>query len=233
MRPVLDSIDIKILTQLQKDARISNVKLADAVGLSPSPCLRRVRELEKQHVISRYVALLEAEAVGLPVSVVVHVTLEKQVEDAINIFEAAIREQPEVMECYLMTGEADYLLRVVTADVAAYQRFLMDHLTRVRGVANIKSSFALRQVKYLTALPIGRSELPLQQLSRVAKPQRRRAPATAGRQVSQHGSDAARKTPSATPDVRLGPVLSRRRSAITTDKHEGLQRGRRRALRHD
>ena len=158
MHPRQDSIDMKILSRLQEDARISNVELAEAVGLSPSPCLRRVRELESRKVISRYVALLDPEAVGLPVSVFVQVTLEKQVEDAINIFEAAIRKQPEVMECYLMTGEADYLLRVVSADVAAYQRFLIDHLTRIRVVANIKSSFALTQVKYLTALPIDRLE---------------------------------------------------------------------------
>ena len=93
--------------------------------------------------------------VGLPVSVFVNVTLERQVEQALERFEAAILKRPEVMECYLMTGDADYLLRVVTADLSAYERFLMDHLTRVPGVASIKSSFALKQVKYRTALPVG------------------------------------------------------------------------------
>lgn len=153
-QPVLDALDLKILTRLQDEARTSNVELAHSVGLSPSPCLRRVHELEQRGVIRRYVTLLDPEAVGLPVSVFVNVTLEKQVEEALEVFEAAIRQRPEVMECYLMTGESDYLLRVVTADLAAYQRFLMDHLTRVPGVANIKSSFALRQVQYRTAMPL-------------------------------------------------------------------------------
>jgi DNA-binding Lrp family transcriptional regulator len=154
MPPTLDAIDTKILEALQADARISNVDLAGKVGLSPSPCLRRVRALEEARVIRRYVTLLDATAVGLPVSVFVNVTLEKQVERALEVFEAAVRKRPEVMECYLMTGEADYLLRVVVADLTAYQRFLMDHLTRIPGVASIKSSFALTQVQYRTALPL-------------------------------------------------------------------------------
>jgi Lrp/AsnC family transcriptional regulator, leucine-responsive regulatory protein len=151
----LDTIDAKILEALQEDARISNVDLARKVGLSPSPCLRRVRELETRGVIRRSVTLLDAEAIGLPVSIFVNVTLEKQVERALEVFESAVRKRPEVMECYLMTGEADYLLRVVVPDLTAYQRFLMDHLTRVPGVASIKSSFALKQVQYRTALPLG------------------------------------------------------------------------------
>ncbi len=150
----LDPIDARILARVQENARISNVELARAVGLSPSPCLRRVRALERRGVIRRYVSLLDPQAIGLPVSVFVHVSLEKQVERALEVFEAAIRQRPEVMECYLMTGEADYLLRVVVADIAAYQRFLMDHLTRVPGVASIKSGFALKQVQYRTALPL-------------------------------------------------------------------------------
>lgn len=152
--PRLDPIDARILERMQEDARISNVDLAKAVGLSPSPCLRRVRALERRGVIRRYVTLVDPQATGLPVSVFIHVSLEKQVERALEVFEAAIRQRPEVMECYLMTGEADYLLRVVVADIAAYQRFLMDHLTRVPGVASIKSGFALRQVQYRTALPL-------------------------------------------------------------------------------
>jgi Lrp/AsnC family leucine-responsive transcriptional regulator len=150
----LDAIDRKILTLLQENARLANVDLAESVGLSPSPCLRRVRELEESGVIRRYVTLLDPVPIGLPVSVFVNVTLERQVEHALEHFEAAILERPEVMECYLMTGDSDYLLRVVTADLAAYERFLMDHLTRVPGVASIKSSFALKQVKYRTALPL-------------------------------------------------------------------------------
>jgi len=151
---LLDAIDRRILAALQENARLANVQLADAVGLSPSPCLRRVRELEERGVIRRHVTLVDAAAVGLPVSVFVNVTLERQVEQALERFEAAILARPEVMECYLMTGDADYLLRVVTADLAAYERFLIDHLTRVPGVASIKSSFALKQVKYRTALPL-------------------------------------------------------------------------------
>lgn len=151
---MLDSIDWKILSLLQSDARISNVELADAVGLSPSPCLARVRALEQAGYISRYVSLLDALKVGLKVSVFIQVALEKQVEKALEVFETAIRERPEVMECYLMTGEADYLLRVLVPDIQALEAFIMQFLSRVPGVGNIKSSFALKQVKYQTALPL-------------------------------------------------------------------------------
>ena len=150
----LDTIDRRILETLQNDARISNVFLADKVGLSPSPCLRRRSAMEEAGVIRGYATLVNAEAVGLPVSIFVSVTLEKQIEPALETFEAEIRARPEVMECYLMTGDADYLLRVVTSDLSAYERFLLKHLTRIPGVASIKSSFALKQVAYRTALPI-------------------------------------------------------------------------------
>ncbi len=152
--PELDAIDRRILGVLQADARISNAALAEAVGLSPSPCLRRVRALERGGVIKGYAALVEPGAVGLPISVFVQVTLERQVERALETFERAVGGRPEVMECYLMTGDADYLLRVVVSDLTAYERFLKEHLTRVAGVASIKSSFALNQVKYATALPL-------------------------------------------------------------------------------
>jgi Lrp/AsnC family leucine-responsive transcriptional regulator len=151
----MDSTDIKILSELQKNARIANVDLARAVSLSPSPCLARVRALEQAGYIARYVTLLDAKKLGLTVSVLVQVTLEKQVESALEIFEKAVRERPEVMECYLMTGDADYLLRVLVPDVPAFERFILDFLSRVPGVGNIKSSFALKQVKYQTALPLG------------------------------------------------------------------------------
>ncbi|MCR6633068.1 MAG: Lrp/AsnC family transcriptional regulator [Magnetospirillum sp.] len=152
----MDAIDRRILTELQRNGRISNADLAQAVGLSPSPCLRRVKALEEAGTIRTYVALLDPEAVGLPVSVFVHVTLERQVEERLDAFEVAITRRPEVLECYLMTGEADYLLRVVVPDLGAYERFLKDHLTRIPGVASIKSSFALKQVRYNTALPLER-----------------------------------------------------------------------------
>lgn len=150
----LDAIDRRILAVLQENARVSNVELAESAGVSASPCWRRVRELERTGVISRYVTLVDPAALGLPVSVFIQVSLEKQVESALEIFENAILQRPEVMECYLMTGDADYMLRVVVADLEAYERFLMDHLTRVPAVANIRSSFALKQVAYRTALPV-------------------------------------------------------------------------------
>lgn len=153
-KPKLDRLDRRILTLLQEDGRQANSELAGRVGLSPSPCLRRVKLLEEGGVISRYVALVDPVAVDLPVNVFVSVTLERQVEERLDSFEAAVMERPEVMECYLMTGEADYLLRVVVPDLASYERFLKDHLTRIPGVASIKSSFALKQVRYRTALPL-------------------------------------------------------------------------------
>ena len=150
----LDAIDRRILAVLQENARVSNVELAESAGVSASPCWRRVRELERTGVISRYVTLVDPAALGLPVSVFIQVSLEKQVESALEVFKNAILQRPEVMECYLMTGDADYMLRVVVADLEAYERFLMDHLTRVPAVANIRSSFALKQVKYRTVLPV-------------------------------------------------------------------------------
>ena len=150
----LDAIDWQILGLLQADARMSNVELAKAVGLSPSPCLNRVRALEESGYISRYVTLLDALRVGLKVSVFIQVTLERQVETALERFENAIRGRPEVMECYLMTGDADYLIRVVVADIQQLEEFILKFLTKLPGVGNIKSSFALKQVKYQTALPL-------------------------------------------------------------------------------
>ena len=150
----LDAIDWQVLGLLQGDARMSNVELARAVGLSPSPCLSRVRALEEAGYISRYVTLLDALRVGLKVSVFIQVTLERQIEPALGTFEKAIRGRPEVMECYLMTGDADYLLRVVVPDIQVLEDFILNFLTRVPGVGNIKSSFALKQVKYQTALPL-------------------------------------------------------------------------------
>ena len=150
----LDNTDRRILRVIQEEARVSNSELAERVGLSPSPCWRRVRTLEENGVIERYVPLVNAKAVGLPINVFATVTLEKQAESALELFEKAVKKRPEVMECNLMTGEFDYLLRVVVPDLAAYERFLMDHLTRIKGIASIKSSFSLKQVSYKTALPL-------------------------------------------------------------------------------
>lgn len=149
-----DHLDQRILAIIQEDARISNTDLAGRVGLSASPCWRRVRAMERAGVIRKYVTLVEPEAIGLPVNVFATVTLEKQIEERLEQFEQAITQRPEVMECYLMTGEFDYLLRVVVPDVAAYRRFVLEHLTGIEGIANIKSSFALKQVQYKTALPL-------------------------------------------------------------------------------
>jgi DNA-binding Lrp family transcriptional regulator len=154
MATQLDEIDVKILKQLQDHARISNVELADKVGLSPAPCLRRVRALEQTGVIRGYAALVNPSAVRLGVTVFVQISLDLQVEDRLEIFEHAIMQCPEVLECYLMTGDADYLLRVIVSDVSAYERFLRDSLTRIESAAGIKSSFALKQIKYSTALPL-------------------------------------------------------------------------------
>ena len=132
-KQALDVIDRRILENLQDDARMSNVTLAEKVGLSPSPCLRRVGRLEETGVIRGYATLVDAEGVGLTVSIFVNVTLERQVEQVLEAFEDDIRARPEVMECYLMTGDFDYLLRVVTSDLQAYERFLMEHLTRIPG----------------------------------------------------------------------------------------------------
>ena len=150
----LDRIDRRILQHLQSNARLTNLELADAVGLSASPCLRRVRGLQDSGVIRSFVTLLDPKLVGLGVSVFVNVRLESQDERTLERFEKGIRNRPEVLECYLMTGDSDYLLRVVCADLEAFERFLMNHLTKVPGIASIRSSFALKQVKYSTALPL-------------------------------------------------------------------------------
>ncbi|MFB9224139.1 Lrp/AsnC family transcriptional regulator [Paracoccus cavernae] len=153
-RRPLDQIDRKILEQLQRDSKLSNVELSNRVGLSPSPCLARVKQLEADGIVRGYVALLDPAAVDLSISVFIHVTLEKQVERALSTFEQKMNAFPEVMECYLMTGDSDYLVRLVVPDLAALQDFIVKELTTIPGIANIKSSFALKQVKYKTALPV-------------------------------------------------------------------------------
>lgn len=150
----LDDLDLRILSRLQKDARITNVSLAESVNLSPAPCLRRVRELEKSGIIKSYTTLLDPEKLGWDVSVFIEVRLERQVESDLRIFEEIIERFPEVMECYLMTGTSDYLLRVVAKDLKSLQTFITDKLAGTPNVANLRSSIALKQVKYKTALPI-------------------------------------------------------------------------------
>jgi len=150
----LDRIDHRLLAALQENGRLTVAELAEKVGLTASPCSRRLRILEEAGIINRYAALLDQKKVGLPVSVFVSIKLERQQEDKLNRFEDAIRRCPEVLECYLMTGPRDYLLRVVARDLADYERFVKDTLTRIDGIANIESSFALGQVKHSSALPL-------------------------------------------------------------------------------
>jgi Lrp/AsnC family leucine-responsive transcriptional regulator len=151
----LDAIDIRILARLQADGRITNQQLADAVGLSPSPCLRRVRQLEESGIIQGYVGLVDPAAVGLGVTAFVRIRLEQQDDTRLSLFEAAVADFPEVMECYLMTGEADYQLRVLVGSLSEFEDFLRHKLTKVAGVSQVTTSFALRPVVYKTALPVG------------------------------------------------------------------------------
>ena len=150
----LTAADAKILELLQQNARLSNITLAKRVALSPSACLRRVRALEERGLIRHYVTLLDSLQLGLGVSVFMQVSLEKKDQVSLKRFERLMTERPEVMECYLMTGDSDYLLRVVVPNVAAFERFLMEYVTKIPGIAMIKSSFTLKQVKYTTSLPL-------------------------------------------------------------------------------
>jgi Lrp/AsnC family leucine-responsive transcriptional regulator len=150
----LDDIDHRILAALQADGRMTAQQLADRVGLSPSPCSRRVRLLEEAGIVKGYVAVIDQAKVGLPISVFASVKLERQREDDLDRFSQAVARWPEVVDCYLMTGQRDYLLRIVVSDLESYERFIKDKLTRLDGVASIESSFALGQVKRSHALPI-------------------------------------------------------------------------------
>ncbi len=150
----LDRYDKLILEALQRDGRISNVHLANLVNLSESACLRRVRALEDSGMIDRYAALLSQPRVGLPGNVFVHIGLHREEESELAAFEEAVRGIPEVMECYLMTGEFDYLLRVVVSDMADFERLHRDALTRLPGVARVNSSVAIRTVQKKTELPL-------------------------------------------------------------------------------
>lgn len=153
-RPSLDALDRKIIAELQVNSRRSVQELADRVGLSASPCARRIRILEEAGVIQGYVAIVDQTAVGLPISVFVSVKLERQREDELDRFSLAVSRWPEVVDCYLMTRQRDYLMRIVVRDLPAYERFLKNKLTRLDGVDSIESSFALGQVKRSNALPI-------------------------------------------------------------------------------
>jgi len=150
----LDTIDVRILNELQNDSSHSNVELAKRVHLSPSPCLMRVKALKDKGVIRNYVALADPKILGLGLNVFISISLKEQSKESLAEFEKRISEHDEVMECYLMTGDSDYLIRVAVADMDALEKFILEQLTPIAGIEKIRSSFALKQVRYKTALPL-------------------------------------------------------------------------------
>ena len=153
----LDHIDHKILRHLQENARITNADLADKVGLSPTPCLRRLRRLESDGIIRGYHTEVDREKLGLNVTVIILVKLEREDDNTLREFEASIQERSEVMECYLVTGKFDYFLRVVIPSLAAYETFLSETMLRMPNIATVESSFTLREVQRRTVLPNAKS----------------------------------------------------------------------------
>ncbi len=152
----LDRIDKKILSLMQANGRISNLELADQVGLSPTPCSRRVKQLEESGLIQQHVTLLDAEKLGLNLTVIIGISMDRHTPDRFEEFEKAIVDMPEVMECSIVTGQAaDFLLKVVVRDMRHYEEFLLGQLTKLSGVSGVHSSFVLRQVVNKTALPLG------------------------------------------------------------------------------
>ena len=149
----MDSKDRQILKELQADGRLSNQDLSERVNLSPSPCLRRLRLLEEAGVITGYAALVDQKAWGLPVTVFIRIKLERHGDEAVQAFERAIIDMPQVMDCWLMTGRSDYLLRVIAADLDDYEQFVRRELQRVPGIASIDTSFAYGRVKHAQVLP--------------------------------------------------------------------------------
>ncbi len=149
-----DTLDLRLLNELQRDGSLSNVELARRVHLSPSPCLARVKALEASGVIERYVALVNASKLGLGLNVFISISLKTQSKESLNAFESRIAEHDEVMECYLMTGDSDYMIRVAVPDIGALERFILEQLSPIEGIEKIRSSFALKQVRYKTALPL-------------------------------------------------------------------------------
>ncbi len=152
----LDRFDRLILEHLQRDGRLANQDLADKIGLSPSPCLRRVRALEQRGFIVGYRAIVDARKLGLSLTALVHIALDRHTPERFANFEAKVRVLPEVLECLLIAGEeADYVLKVVVRDMDGYQALLLDKITRIEGVTGVRSSFVLRQVVERTSIPTG------------------------------------------------------------------------------
>jgi DNA-binding Lrp family transcriptional regulator len=150
----LDDIDLRILRALQENGRMQNTELADIVGLSPSPCLRRVRLLEEAGVIERYVALVNAAKVGMNLTVFARVWLTGQDAATVDHFTSRVKRLPQVVECHLMAGDCDFLLRVVAENLDAYRKFQAEHLTRIKGVQSVKTDIPMQSVKLTSALPI-------------------------------------------------------------------------------
>jgi len=151
----LDRYDRLILAELQKNGRVSNQELADAISLSPSPCLRRVRQLEESGLIDGYVAQLNARKLGLTLMALIQISMDRHTPDRFEAFEATVATYPEVLECHLITGQsADYLLKVIVKDMDAYQQFLLQKLTRIESVSGVHSSFVLKSPINSRALPI-------------------------------------------------------------------------------
>ena len=151
----LDRYDRRILELLQEDGRLSNQELADRIGLSPSPCLRRLRTLEEAGIIAGYRALLDARQLGLTLMALIHISMDRHTPERFANFETSVAALPEVLECLLITGQdADYQLKVIVRDMEAYQELLLDKITRIEGVSGVHSSFVLRRVVDKTALPV-------------------------------------------------------------------------------
>ncbi|MBN2679579.1 Lrp/AsnC family transcriptional regulator [Acidithiobacillus montserratensis] len=151
----LDRYDRRILEALQQDAGLSNQRLAEKIGLSPSPCLRRVQALEESGIIRQRVALLQPEKIGLELMVLMHISMDRHTPERFEHFESTIKQSPEVLECFLITGhDADYQLKVVLRDMAHFQDFLLNRLTRIEGVTGVHSSFILRKIIDKTELPL-------------------------------------------------------------------------------
>ncbi len=183
----LDRIDKRILAEMQANGRISNLELADKVGLSPTPCSRRVKQLEESGVIDRHVTLLNQAALGLNITAMIGITMDRHTPERFATFEREVRDFPEVIECSIVTGQAaDYLLKAVLPDMTYYEEFLLGRLTRIEGVTGVHSSFVLRRV-------IAKTELPLEHIDHIRRPERatprvrRRARAKPRRQAGWSG----------------------------------------------
>ncbi len=154
----MDTIDYRILDTLQAQGRISNQDLAERVGISTAACWRRVRALEAAGTIQGYTAQLDRQQLGLALCAFVHVSLSRHQRQSTSEFEAAVGTRPEVLECFATTGDADFILRVVTADIESFDRFLEDFLFALEGIAQVRSNIALRELKFVTALPLSETQ---------------------------------------------------------------------------